>query len=483
MTRFRDLVAIAAVALPAAGCSQESTAPAGQALAPGMAYYTQYCVSCHGPNMDSPMGGGSLKDDEWKWGGTREDIFRSIHDGIPDMGMPAYGGALSDDQIELLVDAILGTESTMAVPPREKPQGRSRGEITTLDYVVEARVWVDGLDIPWGIDFIDGRTALITEKPGPVRLVVDGELHPDPIAGTPPVIGAGQGGMLDVAIDPDYGDNGWVYLAYSHLLPPQDNLAQTRVVRGRIADHAWTDEEVVFEAPEESYSTARHHYGTRIIFDREGFLYLCIGDRGNRMSAQDLANPNGKVHRIHRDGSIPDDNPYADVEGALASIWSIGHRNQQGMSFHPLTGDLYAVEHGPRGGDELNLVEPGLNYGWPHVTYGINYNGTIITRERVRPGLEQPVWFWRPSIAVCGMDFYTGDEFPYWRNHLLVSSLANQTLRLLHIENRRVIHEETILEGKGRIREAITGPDGAVYVVLNDPNEVVRLVSRGETRY
>ena len=304
---------------------------------------------------------------------------------------------------------------------------------------------------------------------------------PDAVAGTPTVVSRGQGGLLDVEADPDYPENGWIYLAYSHLAKNEKD-AMTRVVRGRLsADQlTWIDEEVIWEAPDELYVSTRHHYGSRINFGPGGMLFFCIGDRGVRDHAQRLGRPNGKIHRIHPDGAIPADNPFVDVEGAMPSVWSYGHRNPQGMAFHPLTGTLWEAEHGPRGGDELNIIEPGINYGWPHITYGINYSGTVITRERVRPGLQQPVWFWRPSTAVCGIEFYTGDEFPFWRNHLLVASLANKTLRLLNIQDGHVIHEEIILSNRGRIRDAVTGPDGAIYLVMNGPDQILRLTSLGE---
>jgi glucose/arabinose dehydrogenase len=288
--------------------------------------------------------------------------------------------------------------------------------------------------------------------------------------------------MLDVAVDPDYQDNGWIYLAYSHALGEGDNRpAMTRVVRGHIRNNAWTDQQVLFEAPHDTYRTSRHHYGSRIVFDAEGRLYFSIGDRGAQSQAQDLSRPNGKVHRIHRDGSIPSDNPFVGRDDALPSIFSYGHRNPQGLAIHPETDALWGVEHGPRGGDELNRIVAGRNYGWPVITYGINYDGTIITEERAREGMEQPVLYWRPSIAVSGLDVYDGQAFPYWRNHLLVGALRDQEVRLLSLAGNHVQHQEVILKNAGRVREAVTGPDGAIYVVVNAPGAILRLSHMRDT--
>jgi glucose/arabinose dehydrogenase len=344
---------------------------------------------------------------------------------------------------------------------------------------MKIETYADGLEIPWAIDFIDENTALITERPGRLRVVSNGVLQSEPVKNTPEVLHEGQGGLMDVAVDPEYENNGWIYLAYSHVLndvstgnrPP----AMTRIVRGKIEDNTWKDQQVLFEAPHETYRTTRHHYGCRIVFDPWGYLYFAIGDRGAGYQAQDPSLPNGKVHRIHKDGTIPENNPFINVEGAMKSIYSLGNRNIQGMAIHPETGELWATEHGPMGGDELNLIEAGNNYGWETITYGRNYNGTIITEITDLPGMEQPVLYWKPSIAVCGLDYYRDDLFDKWENRLLVGALKYEEVRLLHIEDERVMHEEVILKGEGRVRDVSTGPEGAIYVVLNSPGKVVKL--------
>ncbi len=445
---------------------------------PGDAYYAQYCATCHGADMTGGMAS-SLVDGQWEFGGSREEIYRSIADGIEDQGMPAYRNALDERQINLIVDAIEGVEYVpVSTAMADEPEDYD--VLETLDYDVRVEVWVgEGIEVPWGIAFLDESRALVTERAGPVRLIEDGELHPDPIEGTPPVAAGGQGGMLAVSTHPDYEENGWIYLAYSHGLEDDGTSGprQTRVVRGRIQDHRWVDQEVVYQAPEESYTTSTGHFGTRVVFDEDGYLYFAIGDRRDLPSSQRLDSPNGKVHRLYDDGTVPEDNPFVDDEDALDTIYTYGHRNQQGMDFYPLTGDLWTAEHGPRGGDEINIIRAGKNYGWPEITYGIHYDGRTITRERFRPGIEPPVWVWRPSTALCAIDFYTGDEFPLWRNHLLATALRNEDLRLLQVRNDRIIHEEVILEDRGRIRDVATGPDGAIYLLTSRPHQILRLTA------
>ena len=453
-------------------------APSIPAAVSGEILYRQYCATCHGLDI---RGGnaGSLFDDKWEFGGQKAQIRANIVEGIAEMGMPAYGDALAPAQVDALMTFIAAKAGK--APP---PQDRRSQETDTLDYRLQIAHWIparDGLETPWAIDFIDADTALVTEKPGRLRLIVKGRLHPDPIRKTPRVLDAGQGGMLDVALDPDHEANGWVYLGYSHEAGAgARSPAMTRIVRGRIRHHTWVDEAVVFEAPRRTYVNSRYHYGTRIVFDRQGYLYFAIGDRGIPDQAQDLQRPNGKIHRLHRDGRIPDDNPFGARPDAMASIYSLGHRNPQGLAFHPRQDNLWVLEHGPRGGDELNLIQAGANYGWPLITYGINYTGTIITDQRRKAGLEQPVYFWRPSTAVCGLNFYSGDMFPYWQDSLIVANLKYRDLRLLTLADQRVIHEEIILKDFGRVREAVSGPDGAIYAVVNEPDEILRISSRGQ---
>ncbi|MEM8559719.1 MAG: PQQ-dependent sugar dehydrogenase [Bacteroidota bacterium] len=369
------------------------------------------------------------------------------------------------------------------------PSLRVLDTVRTLDYAVRVEVLTDGVSRPWAFAFLDGRTALVTEQDGALRVLRDGVLQPNPVAGIPEVRARGQGGLLDVTPDPDYATNGWVYLAYSHPHPERRGPAMTRVVRGQLSGAdwnalQWTNEEVVWEAPLATYRDTDFHYGTRIVFDRDGFLYFAIGDRGVQDDAQRLNLPNGKTYRLRPDGTVPADNPFADDAAAIPGIYTYGNRNPQGLTVDPLTGAVWSVEHGPRGGDELNRIDAGVNYGWPTITYGINYNGTVLSERRRAEGMQQPVFFWRPSIAVAGSEFYTGTLFERWTNQLLVTALAYQEVRLLTLERDdalgdRVLHDEVILKNMGRVREVVNGPDGAIYVVANGPDRILRLSPDG----
>ena len=458
------------------GCVQTASPPEGR---PSDAICIwRHCASCHGERL---QGGNaqSLVDAVWQFGSDRGYVVRNIKYGIPHLGMPSYEKTLTDRQIGQIVDFLNESERQAGAKPPAPPQ-----QLETLDYYIKVEVWAQGLVVPWSIAWLDPRRALVTERPGRLRLVEDGKMHPQPIAGTPKVLNEGQGGLLDVAVDPNYAQEGWVYLAYSHALEKGAGagrvVAMTRIVRGRIKDHAWVDEQVVYEAPHESYRTTRHHYGCRIVFDPQGYLYFGIGERGIGTDAQDLSRPNGKIHRIHRDGSVPKDNPFVGREGALATIFSYGHRNPQGLAVHPETGRIWETEHGPMGGDELNLITPGLNYGWPEVTYGLDYDGTVISKLREKSGMQTPNYYWRPSPALCGLDFYRGRLFPEWNNHLLNGALKYEQVELLDIGQDRVIHVETILKNAGRVRDVACGPDGAIYVVLNGPDIILRLTPSGE---
>jgi glucose/arabinose dehydrogenase len=440
--------------------------------------YTTHCSDCHGSRFQGGNAG-SLTDGIWQFGGGRSHIVRNIKFGITHLGMPAYEKTLTDKQINSLVNFLLEAEKEAGV--EESPLPR---ELQTLDYDLDVSIVAEGLEIPWSLAFIDDNNLLVTERPGRLRVIKNGRLLPEPVRGTPAVVAEGQGGMLAVAVDPDYQEqgNGWIYLAFSHGIEKQSGAervpAMTKVVRGRIRDNQWLDEQTVFEAPHDTYRTTRQHYGTRIVFDRAGNLYFSIGDRGAMDQAQDLSRPNGKVHRLRRDGSIPPDNPFLEKDDALPSVFSYGNRNPQGLSLHPVTDELWSAEHGPLGGDELNLIRAGVNYGWPVISYGRNYNGSIITELVRKEGMEQPIWYWKPSTAVCAIGFYRGDLFPRWNNKLLVGALKYEDVRILDIEKDRVMHEEVILKNAGRVRDVVCGPDGAIYVVLNDPGTILRLTPK-----
>ncbi|MEL6674454.1 MAG: PQQ-dependent sugar dehydrogenase [Bacteroidota bacterium] len=343
-----------------------------------------------------------------------------------------------------------------------------------LDFRVETVV--ADLDIPWAMAFLPNGDMLFTERKGSLRLVQQGELHPKPIGGVPKVRARGQGGLLDLELHPQYAENGWIYLSYSSPIEGDEpgEGANTALMRAKIKDHQLVEQEVIFKAlPNYRQS---HHYGGRIIFDQEGYLYLSVGDRGGRDENQTLTNYRGKIFRLNDDGSIPEDNPFVEEAGAVTAIWSWGHRNPQGLSLHPETGEVWEHEHGPKGGDELNLIQKGRNYGWPTITYGINYIGTKITDETHREGMEQPQTYWVPSIAPCGMDFVEDEQYGAWQGNILIGSLSFRYLERVELKGHEVVHQEKLLEGIGRVRAIEQAPDGYMYVAIEGPGKIVRLV-------
>lgn len=453
------------------GCSPKATQDVSSSHIP--AQFTELCATCHGQDLKGEIAQ-SLLDGSWQFGAGKNNIKRSIKFGHPHHGMPSWGAVLNDEEIDTLVGFILAEEERLGVTKPPVPD-----MIETQDYQVNVEILAEGLETPWGVAFIDSDHALITEKSGRLRVYENGKLASDSIMGIPKVRQGGQGGLLDVNIDPDYAKNGWVYLAFSHGVGEPDEKGNipgmTKIVRGKIVDNQWQDQQVLFEADHETYRTAGVHFGSRIVFDPEGYLFFSIGDRGAMQHAQDLTKPNGKVHRINRDGSIPRSNPFYGRKDAVASIYSYGHRNPQGLAIHPETGQLWDTEHGPLGGDELNLIQLGKNYGWPVISYGINYNGDIITDQTAKAGMEQPIFYWKPSIAACGLDFYSGNLFPKWKNQVLAGALKFEEVQLLHVEGDRVMYAQTLLKNAGRVRDLTTGPDGAIYVLLNSPGKLIRL--------
>jgi len=440
--------------------------------------YDQYCSNCHGTDL---RGGNaqSLLDGVWKFGDGQGYVSRNIKFGIPHLGMPSYEQSLTDQELDLLVDYLYAEQMKAGISKPDPPS-----QLESIDYTIKSEIWVEPLEVPWAIVFLNRNTALITERPGRLRMVVDGELLPEAVKGTPEVLNEGQGGLLDVNIDAEYQENGWIYLSYSHQLeaaPDEERPpAMTRLVRGKIRDMSWVEEQVIYEAPHESYRTTRHHYGNRIVFDQKGYLYFSIGDRGAQDQAQDPLRPNGKIHRIYPDGSIPEDNPYRD--GGLPTLYTLGNRNPQGISIHPGTDEVWSAEHGPLGGDELNLIQKGSNYGWPVITYGSNYDGVPVSDHTRQEGYMQPALYWKPSIAVCGIEFYQGEAFPRWRNKLLAGALKFEEVRLLDIEQDRVMHQEVILKNYGRVRDIGLDPEGNVYVVVNKPDRIIKLSPLAERR-
>ena len=344
--------------------------------------------------------------------------------------------------------------------------------------VVRAETVASGLEHPWALAFLPDGRMLVTERPGRLRIVTASGGVSEPLTGVPEVAARGQGGLLDVAVDPQFAQNRQVYLSYSE--PGEDGTAGTAVARGRLAEAGLEGVTVIYRQVPKVRSGS--HFGSRIVFRGDGTLFITSGDRGNqRPLVQDLSTGVGKIVRINADGSIPRDNPFVGREGAVPAIWSYGHRNLQGATLHPETGQLWTVEHGARGGDELNHPEAGKNYGWPVITYGVDYSGAKIGEGTARDGMEQPVYYWDPVIAPSGLTFYTGDRFPGWRGSLLVGSMSPGALVRLVMENGRVAREERYLGDLGeRIRDVAQGPDGLIYVVTDSPRgRVLRVEPAG----
>jgi glucose/arabinose dehydrogenase len=493
MTDFHDLFRKRALAACLTLAVLAPGLPAS-AQTDGAELYSRNCASCHGVSLQGTGLGPALSRDTYRYGGSQGDLLRIITNGMASQGMPAFGPTLSEEEVAAIAAFLPAREGE---PEESEPRNfddRKDGRTAqSLDYAIRVEVIADGLQTPWALAFLDADTAIVTERTGRLRLMKNGVISEKPVSGTPAVFVHShewnQGGLLDVAIDADYAENGWVYLSYSHQLPDSgtegEALAMTRVVRGRIRDPLrdprWVDQEVLFEADPATYTETFWHYGGRMVIDGEARLHFSVGDRGAHELAREPGRPTGKVHRIGTDGAIPADNPFRGQDGALPSVFSRGHRNPQGMTIEPATGRIWATEHGPRGGDELNIVTRGGDYGWPVASYGINYDGTILTPDTRASGIEQPVYYWRPSIGVSGLTFYHGNEFPLWEGKLLVTALGMRDLRLFTIDDDRVQHEEILFEAEGRPYEPVVGPDGAIYLVTDDPGRLLRLTA-GEER-
>lgn len=340
--------------------------------------------------------------------------------------------------------------------------------ITSEKHAFRVVTLLPGLENPWSVAFLPDGRMLVTERAGRLRLVGPNfRLDPQPIEGLPEIVERGQGGLFDVALHPQYPQNGWIYWAYN---APSPGGWGTALARGKLQGQRMTEVQVLFSM--QPKTRTGQHFGGRIVFDKAGMLYLTLGDRGDKERAQKLDDHAGSVIRLHDDGRVPADNPFAKRAGALPEKWTLGNRNMQGAALHPQTGELWTHEHGPQGGDEVNVMRPGLNYGWPVITYGVNYGlGTRIGEGQSKPGMVQPLHVWVPSIAPSGMAFVSGSQFPQWQGNLLVGALRGQTLVRLVLDGEKVLREERLLQGQvGRIRDVRMGPDGLVYLLSDGPD-------------
>ena len=452
---FHSLKAIAKKPVPADSGSVENN-------------YKNFCSGCHGEKMDA------FVDRKWKYGSTKEDLFKGIKHGYPDGGMPAFDSAFSNTEMYALADYILaGIKNLKRYDFNKAPVPENLFVSEALN--IKLDTVVKGLGSPWSIAFLPKSEMLVTEKSGKLyRVKKDRTMQL--INGGPQVTAEGQGGLMDVILHPKFKSNNLVYISYSAFKKEgSTTLATTAIMRARLNGDQLEQQQIIFEAL--PYTRTRHHYGSRMVFGRDGLLYFSVGERGNeKQNPQSLQNDLGKIHRIKDDGSIPANNPFVNKAGAKTSIFTYGNRNPQGLTMNPLTGEIWSNEHGPRGGDEINIVGAGKNYGWPAISWGINYDGKIISSKTAMDGMEQPLLYWIPSIAPSGMAFVEGNRYAGWNGDLLVGSLRFKYLNRCKIKNGKVVGEELLLKNIGRLRDVRMGPDGYIYVSVENPGYVFKLI-------
>lgn len=323
---------------------------------------------------------------------------------------------------------------------------------------------------PWGMAWLTDGRMLVTERAGQILVFQNDQFTGIRLKGVPEVFNDGQGGLLDIKTHPDYAKNGWIYITYSK---PVEGGATTAVMRFKLKGNELVDKQEIFTA--KPYIKANFHFGSRIVFDKKNYLFVSSGERGTQPKVQELDNDHGKIHRLYDDGRVPEDNPFAKTKGANASIWTLGHRNPQGMVYDAENDRIWAVEHGPKGGDELNLIEKGKNYGWPKTSFGINYDGTILTPNKEMEGVTNPRRFWVPSIGPCGMTIVTSNRYPAWKGNLLVGAMAFTHIARLKMDGTKFVSEEKMLQGVGRVRCVAQSPDGYIYAITEGPGKLVKL--------
>jgi glucose/arabinose dehydrogenase/cytochrome c553 len=430
--------------------------------------YKNFCAGCHGEKMDM------FVDRSWKHGNKKQDLFKAIKNGYPDEGMPAFGESLSDKEINALADYILtGIKNVDKFKTNDRPVSdifKTEKMTIKLELVAEIK------DVPWGMAFLPDESLLVTERNGKL-IKVSKDKSLTEITGTPEILAKGQGGLMDVILDPGYSTNQIIYLSYSKpKTQGGQTVSTTAIMKARLDGSMLSSQKDIFIA--EPYSRTQHHYGSRMQFGKDGFLYFSVGERGNeKENPQEIkGNDLGKIHRIKTDGSIPSDNPFVSTQGAEKSIYSYGHRNPQGLTINPTTGEIWETEHGPRGGDEINIIKPGNNYGWPVITYGINYNGIPISNLTAKPGLTQPVHYWIPSIGPSGLAIVSGNKYKGWEGDILSGSLRFQFLQRSVLSGGKITNEEILFKNIGRVRDVRMAPDGYLYIAVESPGRIYKLL-------
>lgn len=345
--------------------------------------------------------------------------------------------------------------------------------ITTQKQKFRMETIETGIAIPWGMEFMPNGDVLITERAGKIKILRNNKILEEEITGVPAVYARGQGGLFDLELHPNYANNGWIYISYAALDQEKNEGGITYIMRAKIKNNQLTDQQILFKGAPFTRSGA--HFGGRLEFDKQGFLYFSIGERGDKEKAQSLELINGKVYRIKDDGTIPTDNPFYNTPNAIKAIWSYGHRNPQGLAMHPETGAIWETEHGPKGGDELNIIKKGANYGWPKISFGINYDGTVLTKDTLLPGMELPQFYWVPSIGISNLIFVKGDKYPGWKGNIIVSGMALQVLERLELQGDKVLGREKLIENMGRIRNVEQSPEGIIYVAF-EGGKLIKLI-------
>lgn len=425
--------------------------------------YQFYCAGCHGDKLEK------FQKKDWMYGNSTKSIYKSIKDGQDEMGMPSFAAAFNETELLALTTFVKKggiyeeNSNTEQVKPHIIESNDQRFIVDTI---------VSGLDIPWGLDFLPDGSMLIADRNGKMyHFTKQKELIQ--LEGVPKVIAQGQGGLMDIHLHPNYKENGWIYFSYSAHADNGEG-GNTAIMRARLKGNTLVDQERIFKAMPDT--KRKHHYGSKITFDNDGYLYFSVGERGVMQNAQTLENDCGKIHRLYDDGRVPKDNPFVNTPDARPSIFSYGHRNPQGLVFHKERNELWESEHGPRGGDEINIAEAGKNYGWPAICFGINYNGTILTKDTALVGMEQPLDYYVPSIAPCGMDILLSDNYPAWRGDVFLGSLKFRYLERAIVKDGKVVGHEKLLEDIGRVRNVKVSPDGYLYIGVESPGKILKLI-------
>ncbi len=432
------------------------------------ALYAGFCSGCHGRKVDA------FADREWKYGKTKQDLFKSIHEGYESTGMPGFKEGLKNEQIDALADYILKGIANVDRYKFKNTAGQTN-YFEAKDQNVRLDTIASDLGVPWAMAFLPGDKMLVTERSNKLFLISK-DASPVLITGLPPAKVEMQGGLFDIRLHPQFKKNKRLYISYAaYKVEGKDTLSTTAVMSAHFDGTKLTDQKIIFEAL--PYAKTRYHYGAKLEFDNSNHLYISVGDRGSSKTApQGLSSFPGKIHRVKDDGSIPRDNPFVDSVGAVHSTFSRGHRNPQGLALNPFTGELWANEHGPRGGDEINIVRKGNNYGWPVISYGINYDGTTFTEKTAQAGMEQPAVYWIPSIAPSGMAFVNSSRYKNWKGSVLSGSLRFNYLNRSVIKDNKIVEEEILLKDVGRLRDVKMGPDGYIYIATETPGYIFRLV-------